>query len=71
MASIKKDVLKANKWIVKKNLVKLTWGNVSYCNREDELIYIKPSGINLQSCTEGDISCIDFNNNLIRNYEYK
>ncbi|HBY68779.1 MAG TPA: L-ribulose-5-phosphate 4-epimerase [Flavobacteriaceae bacterium] len=65
MNLIKKDVLMANRWIVEKGLVDLTWGNVSYCDRDNQLIYIKPSGVKLSSASPGDISCIDFQENLI------
>ena len=56
MRSIKKEVLKANRWIVEKDLVELTWGNVSY--RQGDVIYIKPSGVDLDTATEEDISVL-------------
>ena len=55
MHSIKEEVLSANKWIVEKGLVELTWGNVSYCDRDKELVYIKPSGVKLSSSCADDI----------------
>ena len=60
MILIKKRVLEANRWIVEKKLVELTWGNVSYCDRTDNLVYIKPSGVKLSLASVHDISCIDF-----------
>jgi len=55
----KQLVLEANKWIVDKGLVELTWGNVSFYDRSSGLVYIKPSGTNLILTSEADISCID------------
>tara|TARA_Y100000593_G_scaffold94858_1_gene196678 strand:+ start:7897 stop:8589 length:693 start_codon:yes stop_codon:yes gene_type:complete len=52
----KQDVLFANRWIVEKGLTQLTWGNVSARNIEKEVIYIKPSGVNLDFTTREDIS---------------
>ena len=50
---IKQSVLKANKWIVDKGLVELTWGNVSV---KDINIVIKPSGIALAQAVPDDMS---------------
>tara|TARA_B100001250_G_scaffold396427_1_gene402403 strand:+ start:252 stop:932 length:681 start_codon:yes stop_codon:yes gene_type:complete len=63
--STKERVLSANKWIVEKGLVELTWGNVSFCDREQDLVYIKPSGVKLSSATPADVSCVDFKSNLL------
>ncbi len=57
--------MSANKWIVEKGLVELTWGNVSFCDREQDLVYIKPSGVKLSSATPADVSCVDFKSNLL------
>jgi L-ribulose-5-phosphate 4-epimerase len=53
---IRKEVLDANRWIVEKGLVKLTWGNVS--GLVDNKIVIKPSGINLDAATPADMSVL-------------
>ena len=50
---IKQSVLEANKWIVDKGLVELTWGNVSV---KDINIVIKPSGIALDQAVPDDMS---------------
>jgi len=62
---LKKHVLEANRWIVKENLVKLTWGNVSYYDREKDLIYIKPSGVDLNSIFPEHISVTTGNGHCI------
>ena len=54
----KKELLNANKWIVEKKLVELTWGNVSCFNRRDNVVFMKPSGVNLNEITENDISSL-------------
>lgn len=58
MFDAKDKILSANKWIVEKNLIELTWGNVSLYDREQGLIYIKPSGIDLSEASSEDVSCI-------------
>jgi len=57
--TLKHKVLDANKWIVEKKLVELTWGNVSAIDRLNGEIYIKPSGIILEKIKARDISVID------------
>jgi len=51
---IKTICLQSNHKIVEKGLVIGTFGNASL--REGEYCYIKPSGININKCTENDIS---------------
>lgn len=55
--NIRQKVLEANRWIVDKKLVELTWGNVSAKN--DNLVYIKPSGINLNNAVDSDVSIVN------------
>ena len=55
---LKNKVLNANKWIVDKKLVELTWGNVSAYNRNNNQIYIKPSGVALDKTTAEQISVL-------------
>ena len=52
------NVLHANKWIVENGLVELTWGNVSFYDRKTGLVYIKPSGVNLEKTQAKDISIV-------------
>ena len=54
------EVLNANKWIVDKDLCMLTWGNVSYMDRDKSVVYIKPSGADLNSISPDDISQVSF-----------
>ena len=61
---IKQEVIDANRWIVDKKLVELTWGNVSA--KSDNLVYIKPSGINVDEVSEQDVSVIDTDGNHLQ-----
>jgi len=65
VVSLKQKVLDANKWIVNKNLVELTWGNVSFCDRENNKVIIKPSGVVLDQMAPHQISCVDLEGNLL------
>lgn len=49
--------------IKEERLAKLTWGNYSCIDRELELVYIKPSGINPSHILDSDISVVDLNGN--------
>ena len=63
MKSVKNRVLDANKFIVEKKLVSLTWGNVS--EKQESRIFIKPSGVNLGSIRQKDVSEVDMQGNHI------
>ena len=52
------EVLDANRWIVEKKLVELTWGNVSFYDRDEGTVFIKPSGVDLSRCNPSDISSL-------------
>jgi len=62
---IKDKVLDANRWIVQKGLVELTWGNVSAVTTNGDSIVIKPSGIQLDSATRDDMSAVDWSGTLL------
>ena len=63
MNDAKNQTLQANKWIVDKKLVSLTWGNVSL--KRENRVFIKPSGIDLESASIEHMSEIDLNSNII------
>ncbi|MBO8160027.1 MAG: class II aldolase/adducin family protein [Thermosipho sp. (in: Bacteria)] len=56
---MKSKILEAVDFVIKNNLVKGTWGNVSI--KEGDLIYITPSGIPYDKLTKDDISVVDIN----------
>lgn len=62
-----KQCVYLNKEIKKNNLLKLTWGNASVCNREKNHFFIKPSGIKLSRLTKNNISKLDLQNSKLLN----
>jgi L-ribulose-5-phosphate 4-epimerase len=65
LEDLKAQVLEANLQLPKHNLVTFTWGNVSGVNREQELIVIKPSGVNYENMKVEDMVVVDFNGNVV------
>ena len=61
---LKEKVLRANLDLVKYGLVTLTWGNVSGIDRANDLVVIKPSGIDYDKMTVMDMVVVDLNGNL-------
>ena len=62
---LKAQVLQANLDLVKYGLVTLTWGNVSGIDRDEELIVIKPSGIDYAIMTRQDMVVIDMDGKVV------
>lgn len=59
--SLRKKVLKANKELGNSGLVKLNWGNISEIDRKNNVIAIKPSGVNYKKMSLKDIPVIKLN----------
>jgi L-ribulose-5-phosphate 4-epimerase len=68
LEELKHKVLEANLALVKYNLVTLTWGNVSGIDREENLVVIKPSGVDYDIMTADDMVVVDLNNNIIEGH---
>ncbi len=62
---IKEQVLFANLKLVEYNLVIFTWGNVSYFDRSQNIICIKPSGVSYDTMKVSDMVIIDIDGNVI------
>lgn len=62
---LKKRVYEANLELVKNNLVILTWGNVSEYDKENQVVAIKPSGVNYNEMKIDDIVITDLNGNIV------
>jgi L-ribulose-5-phosphate 4-epimerase len=62
---LKKRVFKANLLLVKYNLVIFTWGNVSEIDRSNNLVAIKPSGMEYADMTADDIVVVDLDGNVV------
>lgn len=65
LEKLKQEVLEANLDLVKKNLVILTWGNVSAIDRETGLVVIKPSGVGYDDMKAEDMVVVDLDGNII------
>ncbi|HHV82875.1 MAG TPA: L-ribulose-5-phosphate 4-epimerase [Tepidanaerobacter syntrophicus] len=65
LEELKEEVLKANLFLPKFNLVTLTWGNVSAINRELGLIVIKPSGVKYETMQINDLVVVDMDGNVV------
>lgn len=56
---LKKEVLKANLDLPKHKLVTFTWGNVSGIDRKNGVVVIKPSGVEYENLTIGNMVVVD------------
>ncbi|MGD2294660.1 MAG: L-ribulose-5-phosphate 4-epimerase AraD [Candidatus Aminicenantes bacterium] len=61
----KEQVWRANMDLVKHNLVILTWGNVSGCDRDEGIVAIKPSGISYDELNPDDIVIVDWEGKIV------
>jgi len=59
LEGLKRQVFEANSLLPKYDLVTFTWGNVSGIDRENGLVVIKPSGVEYDAMTAGDMVVID------------
>lgn len=62
---LKKEVIQANKDLVRYGLVTLTWGNVSGIDRTKGLIVIKPSGVDYNKLTIKNLVVVDLNGKIV------
>jgi L-ribulose-5-phosphate 4-epimerase len=65
LEQLREQVLAANRALPEHGLVKLTSGNASGIDREHGVVAIKPSGVQYDSLTAGDIVIVDLDGNLI------
>ena len=63
--SIKDECLAANLALPRTGLVDLTFGNVSVADPERRVFAIKPSGVDYDKLTAGDIVVLDFEGNIL------
>ena len=64
LEQIKQEVFEANLALVKYNLVIFTWGNVSAIT-QDNLVVIKPSGVEYDVMSADDMVVLDLNGNIV------
>jgi len=62
---LKKEVFQANIDLVRHGLVTLTWGNVSGIDRSCGYAVIKPSGVEYERLTAGDMVVVDMDGNVV------
>ena len=65
LESLKQKVLEANLLLPKYGLVTFTWGNVSGIDREQNLVVIKPSGVEYDGMTAEDMVVVDLDGNRV------
>jgi L-ribulose-5-phosphate 4-epimerase len=58
---LKDESYKANILLPKFGIVNLTFGNVSVCDRQNEIVAIKPSGVSYDELKPGHIVLVDLN----------
>lgn len=65
LEDLKQQVYEANIQLQKKDLVILTWGNVSGIDRQSGCLVIKPSGIHYSELHPEDMVVVDLEGNII------
>lgn len=65
LEELKERVCKANKDLVKYNLVLFTWGNVSEIDFESKIVGIKPSGVSFETLTAEDIVLLNLDGKVV------
>jgi L-ribulose-5-phosphate 4-epimerase len=65
LEDIKKAVYEANMSLPEHGLVVFTWGNVSGIDRENNLIVIKPSGVEYSDLSPEKMVVVDFEGNVV------
>lgn len=65
LEELKEKVCKANLELVAKGMIIYTWGNVSGIDRENNLVVIKPSGVDYDKMTPEDMVVVDLFGNII------
>ncbi|MEG0978487.1 MAG: class II aldolase/adducin family protein [Oscillospiraceae bacterium] len=61
----KKAIVDAGKRMYNSNLTVETWGNISIKDTEKGLIYITPSAMSYEECTEDDVIVCDLEGNIV------
>ncbi|MDF1548930.1 MAG: L-ribulose-5-phosphate 4-epimerase [Bacteroidales bacterium] len=65
LEELKQHVFQANMDLVKHNLVKFTWGNVSGIDRKKGFVVIKPSGLPYENMHAKDMVVVDFEGKVV------
>ena len=70
LEQLKKEVYEANMELQEKGLVIYTWGNVSGIDRENNLVVIKPSGVEYDELSPEDMVVVDFDQKISSIFRY-
>lgn len=65
LEQLKQEVYEANMLLPRYGLVTFTWGNVSGIDREKGLFVIKPSGIDYEALSPGDLVVLDMEGRVV------
>lgn len=65
LEKLKKEALRANLDLVTRGLVLFTWGNVSLFDEKTGFVVIKPSGVDYENMTAGDMVVVDLNGSIV------
>ena len=65
LKELKRQVYEANRQLQKRNLIILTWGNVSGIDRKSGCVVIKPSGIEYDRLQPEDMVVVDLEGNRV------
>lgn len=68
LEQLKQEVLEANLYLPKHNMVVFTWGNVSAKDPETNLVAIKPSGVEYEHLRRDDIVIVDLQGNIVEGH---
>jgi L-ribulose-5-phosphate 4-epimerase len=68
LEKLKQEVLEANLYLPKHNMVVFTWGNVSAIDPETRLVAIKPSGVEYDQLKVDDIVIVDLEGNVVEGH---
>ena len=71
LEKLKQEVLEANLLLPKHGLVTFTWGNVSAVDRESGIMIIKPSGVEYDEMTAGDMVAVSLETGKVVEGHYK
>ena len=65
LEELKEIVCRANLELPRRGLVLYTWGNVSGIDRARGLVVIKPSGVDYEELTPGDMTVVDLDGRVV------
>lgn len=71
LEEIKERVCRANLELVKKGVVIYTWGNVSEVDRKNNVMVIKPSGVDYDGMTPADMVVVDLESGEVVDGKWK